>query len=257
MFNASEIKGRMDIVGADGVLVGTVDRLDGDRLNLTRPANGRKPDDNRQHFLPADLIASVTGNKVHLSANGNVATQFEKGKPSPTVARATPRTSSPRTPTASPWNWNKIGMSAIGIAAAAGAAGAVGAAWLNRKPSQDDDFEFRLETDENVRLISSDKVEGTAVIGSNGETLGHIKSFMVDKYTGRVAYAIMTFGGIAGFGNAFFPLPWPLLEYDVARDGYALDLTREQLAKAPRFEANATVEFTPEYRRKLILFYRS
>ena len=254
MFNASEIKGRMDIVGADGVLVGTVDRLDGDRLNLTRPANGRKPDDHRQHFLPTDLIASVTGNKVHLSANGNVTTQFEK--PSPTVAGAAAGTPTPQTPAASPWNWNKIGMSAIGIAAV-GAAGAVGAALLNRKPSEDDDFEYRLETDENVRLISSDKVEGTAVIGRNGETLGHIKSFMVDKYTGRVAYAIMTFGGIAGFGNAFFPLPWPLLEYDVARDGYALDLTREQLAKAPRFEANATVEFTPEYRRKLILFYRS
>ena len=251
MFNASEIKGRMDIVGADGVLVGTVDRIDGDRLNLTRPANGRKPDDHRQHFLPTDLIASVTGNKVHLSANGNVATQFEK--PSPTVAGATARTPSPQAPAASPWNWNRIGMSAIGIAAV-GAAGAVGAALLNRKPSPDDDFEFRLETDENVRLISSDKVEGTAVIGRNGETLGHIKSFMVDKYTGRVAYAIMTFSGT---DSTFFPLPWPMLEYDVVRDGYALEITKELLAKAPRFEGNAPIEFTPEYRRKLILFYRS
>jgi hypothetical protein len=256
MFNASEIKGRMDIVGADGILVGTVDRLDGDRLNLTRPVNGKKADDHRQHFLPSDLIASVTGNKVHLSANGNVATQFEEAKPVPTVSGAMPSTSPTQPLPASPWNWNKIGMSAIGIAAA-GAAGAVGVALLNRKPSQDDDFEYRLETDENVRLISSDKVEGTAVIGRNGETLGHIKSFMVDKYTGRVAYAIMTFGGIAGFGTAFFPLPWPLLDYDVAKDGYALDLSREQLADAPRFEANKPVEFTPEFRRKVILFYRS
>jgi len=256
MFNPNEIKDRMEIVGDDGVLVGTVDRLDGDRLNLTRPANGKKPDDRRQHFLPTDLIASVTGNKVHLSTTGNVATRFEEAKPLTNVAGATARTSSPRTPAISPWNWNKIGMSAIGIAAA-GAAGAVGAALLHRKPSEDDDFEFRLETDENVRLISSDKVEGTAVIGTNGETLGHIKSFMVDKYTGRVAYAIMTFGGIAGFGTAFFPLPWPMLEYDVARDGYALDLTREQLADAPRFEGNKPVEFTPEFRRKVILFYRS
>ncbi len=66
----------------------------------------------------------------------------------------------------------------------------------------------------------------------------------------------MSFGGTMGFGNALFPLPWPMLEYDVERGGYALDLTREQLAKAPRFEANAGTEFTPEYRRKLILFYR-
>ena len=256
MFNENEIKDRMEIVGADGVLVGTVDRLDGDRLNLTKPANGKKAEDRRQHFLPTSLIASVTGNKVHLSTNGNVTTQSEAAKPFTPVAGATARTSSPLTPEALPWSWNKIGMSAIGIAAA-GAVGAIGAALLNRKPAEDDDFEYRLETDENVRLISSDKVEGTAVIGRNGETLGHIKSFMVDKYTGRVAYAIMTFGGIAGFGTAFFPLPWPMLEYDVARDGYALDLTREQLAEAPRFEANKPVEFTPEYRRKIILFYRS
>lgn len=256
MYNQNEIKNRMEIVGNDGVLVGTVDRVDGDRLNLTRPANGKKPDDRRQHFLPTDMIASVTGNKVHLSTNGNVATQSEERQPLTDVASATARTLPPQAPAVSPWNWNRIGMSAIGFVAA-GAAGVVGAAWLNRKPLEGDDFEFRLETDENVRLISSDKVEGTAVIGRNGETLGHIKSFMVDKYTGRVAYAIMTFGGIAGFGTAFFPLPWPVLEYDVERDGYVLDLTREQLADAPRFESNKPAEFTPEYRRKVILFYRS
>lgn len=246
MFTKSDVKERMDIIGADGVHVGTVDRLVGDRLNLTRPANGRKPNDNLQHYLPAGLIASVEGDKVRLSANGNVATKFDAPKPSVANGGSTFRESSP-------WNWNKIGMSAVGFAAA-GAVGAVGAALLNRKPPKDDDFEYRLETDENVRLISSDKVEGTAVIGLNGETLGHIKSFMVDKYTGRVAYAIMTFSGT---GNTFFPLPWPMLEYDVARDGYALEITKEQLAKAPRFEGNSTIEFTPEYRRKLILFYRS
>ena len=250
MFNSTNIKERMEIVGADGVHVGTVDRLEGDRLNLTRP-NGAKPRDARQHYLPAGLIASVTDNKVHLSANGNVTTKFDEN--TPFVAGTTSRDSSPQVATPSLWNWNKIGIGAIGFAAA-GAAGAVGAAFLNRKPPQGDDFEYRLETDENVRLISSDKVEGTAVIGLNGETLGHIKSFMVDKYTGRVAYAIMTFSGT---GSTFFPLPWPMLEYDVDRDGYALEITKELLAKAPRFEGNAPIEFTPEYRRKLILFYRS
>jgi len=245
MFNKSEIKERMEIVGADGVLVGTVDCLEGERLNLTRPTNGHKPDNSRQHYLAAGLIDSVAGNKVHLSANGNVATQSEDRKPGKTGMGTT--TNSPTTSTPSTWSWNKIGS----------AVGAAGAAMLNRKPSSDDDFELRLETDENVRLISSDKVEGTAVIGLNGETLGHIKSFMVDKYTGRVAYAIMTFGGTMGFGNSFFPLPWPLLEYDVARDGYAIGITKQQLANAPRFEENAPVEFTPDYRRKLILFYRS
>ena len=245
MFTKTDVKERMDIIGADGVHVGTVDRLVGDRLNLTRPANGKKPHDDRQHYLPTSLIASVDGNKVRLSANGNVTTKFDELKPPVANGGSTAGHSSL-------WNWNKIGIGAIGFAA--GAAGAVGAALLNRKPPQGDDFEYRLETDENVRLISSDKVEGTAVIGLNGETLGHIKSFMVDKYTGRVAYAIMTFSGT---DSTFFPLPWPMLEYDVVRDGYALEITKELLAKAPRFEGNAPIEFTPEYRRKLILFYRS
>ena len=247
MLNTSEIKTRMEVVGADGVHVGTVARIDGDRLNLAKTDSGQGPRDQRQHYLPIGLVASVTKNKVHLSTNGNVVTKFDDRLPAKTGTSGT-------TGPASPWNWNKIGLSAIGIAAAAGAAGA---ALLNRKTDDDDDFEFRLETDESVRLISSDKVEGTAVIGSDGKTLGHIKSFMVDKYTGRVAYAIMTFKGTSGSGSAFFPLPWPMLEYDVSRDGYALDITKEQLANAPRFDDNSNVEFTPEYRRKVILFYRS
>jgi hypothetical protein len=253
MFNTNQVKERMEIVGADGVHVGTVDRIEGDRLNLTKPEIGQRPHQNRQHFLPTNLIDRVEGNQVRLSANGNVTTQFEEEGASPRQPGVAPRTP-PKTPPATPfWNWNRIGLGAAGIAAV----GAAGAALLNRKSPDTDDFEYRLETDENVRLIASDKVEGTAVIGRNGEKLGQISSFMVDKYSGRVAYAIMTFGGTMGFGNSHFPLPWPMLDYDVAKDGYVVDITKEQLAKAPRFEAGAKTEFTPDYRRKLILFYRS
>ena len=256
MFNTNQVKERMEIVGADGVHVGTVDRIEGDRLNLTKPEIGQRPHLNRQHFLPTSLIDRVEGNQVRLSANGNVTTQFEEEGASPKQAGVAPRVSSQK-PVASPfWNWNRIGLGAMGVAAV-GAAGAAGAALLNRKSPDNDDFEYRLETDENVRLIASDKVEGTRVIGRNGETLGQIKSFMVDKYSGRVAYAIMTFGGTMGLGNSHFPLPWPMLDYDVGKDGYVVDITKEQLAKAPRFEVGAKAEFTPDYRRKLILFYRS
>jgi hypothetical protein len=154
------------------------------------------------------------------------------------------------------WNWNKIGVgAAVGVAAAA----AVGAAKLiqqRRGGSEQDDFQARLETDENVRLISSTKVEGTSVVGSDGATLGTIQSFMVDKYTGRVAYAVMKFGGTMGVGTSLFPLPWPLLDYDVEKDGYSLEVTKEQMSSAPRFEPDNEPEFSPEYRRTLIAFYR-
>jgi hypothetical protein len=159
------------------------------------------------------------------------------------------------------WSWNRVGLGVAGVAGAAVAAGAAYAAnryfisGRRRAGRPQDDFELRLETDENLRLIASSKVEGTPVVGRNGETLGHIKNFMVDKYSGRVAYAVMSFGGAFSFGETLFPLPWPLLEYDIDKDGYALDISKEELANAPRFEANNQPEFSPEYRRQILIFY--
>nr|WP_245841826.1 PRC-barrel domain-containing protein [Sphingomonas lenta] len=114
---------------------------------------------------------------------------------------------------------------------------------------------MKLQTDESVRLISSSKVEGTPVVGRNGESLGKIQSFMVDKYTGRVAYAVMSFGGTMGFGESLFPLPWDVLTYDTNKDGYVLALTKEQLADAPRFTASDAPEFDVGYRRSLAGYY--
>ena len=151
------------------------------------------------------------------------------------------------------WNWNRIG---IGIAGAAAVAGAAVAARKYMKSDQEDDFQLRLETDENMRLISSKKVEGTPVVDRNGEHIGTIDNFMVDKYTGRVAYAVMSFGGTFSFGSSLFPLPWPLLDYEEDKGGYTLAITKDELTDAPHFEANEEPEFSPEYRRRLIVFYR-
>ena len=152
-----------------------------------------------------------------------------------------------------PWKWNKIG---IGVGAAAAVAGAaVAARQYMKSDSGEDDFQLRLETDENMRLIASNKVEGTAVVDRNGSRIGTVNNFMVDKYTGRVAYAVMSFGGTFSFGSSLFPLPWPLLDYDEEKGGYMLDIDKEELADAPRFERNSEPEFDPEFRRRIILFY--
>lgn len=149
------------------------------------------------------------------------------------------------------WNWKKAGVvgTAVGIAAV-GAAAAVRA----RRAGASEEA-LRLETDESLRLISSKKVEGTAVVGADGEKIGTVESFMVDKYTGRVAYAVLSFGGLMGVGRSLFPLPWSILDYDVDKDGYALDISKEQLAKAPRYEAGSEPEFDLDYRRDLGAFY--
>jgi hypothetical protein len=61
-------------------------------------------------------------------------------------------------------------------------------------------------------LIAADKVQGTNVYNITGDNLGSIHDLMIDKATGKVAYAIMAFGGFLGIGNQYHPLPWSLLK---------------------------------------------
>jgi sporulation protein YlmC with PRC-barrel domain len=68
--------------------------------------------------------------------------------------------------------------------------------------------------DETDRLIASNKVEGTAVYNRRGEKLGSVYNFMVDKRSGKVEYAIMSFGGFLGMGDSYHPLPWNVLTSD-------------------------------------------
>ena len=92
-----------------------------------------------------------------------------------------------------------------------------------------------VATDETDRLIASDKVEGTPVYNGSGERLGEVYNFMVDKRSGRVAYAVMSFGGFLGIGQKYHPIPWQVLTYDTDLGGYVVDLDKETLKGAPSF----------------------
>ena len=61
---------------------------------------------------------------------------------------------------------------------------------------------------ETVSLIGSDKVEGAAVYGGDNKKIGKIERIMIDKLSGKVAYAVLTFGGFMGIGEDYYPLPW-------------------------------------------------
>jgi sporulation protein YlmC with PRC-barrel domain len=67
--------------------------------------------------------------------------------------------------------------------------------------------EDRLERDETSTLISADKVEGTSVMNTAGEKLGSIEDIMIDKRSGRVAYAVMSFGGFLGSETSIIRCP--------------------------------------------------
>jgi hypothetical protein len=74
----SKITEHMEVIGADGVHVGTVDHVDGDRIKLTKNDSGMGKHRGHHHFIPLNLVAEVEGNKLRLSANGNVAVTMEK-----------------------------------------------------------------------------------------------------------------------------------------------------------------------------------
>src|SRR3546814_1709132 len=90
------------------------------------------------------------------------------------------------------------------------------------------------ETDETNRLIASNKVEGTAVYNRQGERLGSVYNFMVNKREGTVEYAVMSFGGFLGIGESYHPLPWQVLPSDTDQGGDAVDHDKAMLEKADR-----------------------
>ena len=78
MAGFEDIKEHMEVVGADGVHVGTVDHLDGDRIKLTKKDSGEGSHEGHHHYISRGLVAGVEGDQVRLSANADVAVTFEE-----------------------------------------------------------------------------------------------------------------------------------------------------------------------------------
>jgi hypothetical protein len=85
------------------------------------------------------------------------------------------------------------------------------------------------------RLISSEDVQGTDVYGIGDEAIGEIDHLLIEKISGRVAYAVMSFGGFLGLAHSHYPIPWSALKYDTALQGYRTGITEAQLEDAPAF----------------------
>ena len=78
MSEFEDIKEHMEVIGADGVHVGTVDHIDGDRIKLTKKDSGEGSHEGHHHFISRGLVAGIEGDQVRLSANGDVAVTFEE-----------------------------------------------------------------------------------------------------------------------------------------------------------------------------------
>ncbi len=87
----------------------------------------------------------------------------------------------------------------------------------------------------NRQLISSEDVEGTHVYGTGDKHVGKVDHLMIDKMSGRVAYAVISFGGFLGLGHSHYPVPWAALKFDPSLGGFRTSVTEQQLKDAPEF----------------------
>ena len=110
---------------------------------------------------------------------------------------------------------------------------------------------------ETANLIGSDKVESTAVYGTDRSKIGSIQRVMIDKLTGNVAYAVMSFGGFMGMGEDYYPIPWSMLEYDTSLEGYRIRLTKEQIERAPKYAESTGWNWNRENDRRVYDYYRT
>ena len=104
-------------------------------------------------------------------------------------------------------------------------------------------------------VISSDRVEGSNVYNSAGDKLGSIDTLMIDKRSGQVRYAVLEFGGFLGVGTDRYPLPWSMLKYDTALDGYVVPLDKRKPEGAPRYPESDVPHYTSDYGKRVYGYY--
>src|SRR3977135_878400 len=105
------------------------------------------------------------------------------------------------------------------------------------------------------QLIASDRVEGTSVRRPNGDMIGHIERLMIDKVSGKVSYAVLSFGGFLGMGTNLLPLPWCGLRHKLRFEAYDLDIDDDDLKRAPSFRADKDFDWGDRSQEKELLRY--
>ena len=106
-------------------------------------------------------------------------------------------------------------------------------------------------------LIPADRVNGTDVVSKSGEKLGKIEDVAIEKVSGDVAYAILSFGGVLGIGSKYHPVPWKLLKYDTEKRAYVIPMDKADLEKAPMIDETELSGWNDELSREDIYRYYS
>lgn len=95
-----------------------------------------------------------------------------------------------------------------------------------------------------MTILSSSTIAGDEVVNRQGENLGEIKDLMIDTDTGRVAYAVLEFGGFLGMGSKLFAVPITAMQVDTESHNFIFDQSKEALKNAPGFDKDHWPDFT-------------
>ncbi|MBK1614816.1 photosystem reaction center subunit H [Rubrivivax gelatinosus] len=105
-------------------------------------------------------------------------------------------------------------------------------------------------------LMGADTLMGNDVFNRDGESLGDIKELMIDMASGRVAYAVLSFGGVLGLGDKLFAVPWAALALDTVNQRFTLGVPKALLKDAPGFDKGHWPEMADKaWARSLHEFY--
>jgi hypothetical protein len=102
---------------------------------------------------------------------------------------------------------------------------------------------MRHRSNGDPKVLSASTICSDAVVNGAGESLGEIEELMIDLGSGRVAYAVLSFGGFLGVGNKLFAVPFEALELDAENHCFILDVPREKLEEAPGFDKDEWPDF--------------
>lgn len=103
-------------------------------------------------------------------------------------------------------------------------------------------------------LIQSNKADTMKVRSRDGDNIGYVYSYMINKRTGQALYAVLTIGGFLGMGKAYYPLPFQHLSYDPTNDSYQVTIDRRVLEGGPSWANNAPV-FDQAYADRVASYY--
>jgi hypothetical protein len=103
-------------------------------------------------------------------------------------------------------------------------------------------------------VLTSARTNGLDVRSRDGDRLGHVHTYMVDKRSGHVTYAVLSLGGFLGMGRSYYPLPFELMSYDPVEDDYVVTVDRRVLEGGPSW-ANNPPEFNQAYADRVANYY--